>query len=116
MDGRIQEPLRKFATKRFGVQFVDAVTDRGGLLRHLPEIESKGYIENMLTNIKVSRDVHHSKGVVMAGHQKCAGYNIPDEQKKKEVLEAANLIRRELPELEVIPVFVTVDSAQVEVL
>ena len=106
MDGRIQKPLREFAREKFGVDFVDAITDRGGLLRHLPGAENEGYVENMLQNIQVSLTAHNSKGIIMAGHQECAGYPIPGDQKRKEVVDAANLLRGKFAGIEIIPVFV----------
>ena len=110
MDGRIQKPLRDFAIKKFVVTYVDAITDRGGLLRSLSEEKNETYLSNMIENIQVSLTSHKSKGIVIAGHKHCAGYPISDDQKKKEVLYAADLIRNSIPGVEVVPVFVSEDD------
>lgn len=115
MDGRIQKPLREFATQRFQVDHADTITDRGGLLRHLAEEDNADYVDNMMEDIQVSLKAHNSKGVVIAGHESCAGYPIPDDQKKREVVHAAGLIRSSAPGVEVIPVFVRKSEPQWEV-
>jgi carbonic anhydrase len=105
MDGRIQEPLREFAVSKFDSDFEDSITDRGGLLRNLAQ-NNEDLVENILQDIKVSLEAHKSKAVVIAGHQSCAGYPIPDDQKKKEILAAARKLGSKFPGVEIVPVFV----------
>ena len=105
MDGRIQEPLRRFAVSHFDVDFVDVVTDRGGILRNWSEGNS-GLVENFFQDIMVSLQLHKSRGIIVAGHQECAGYPVPDDKKKEEVLEVSKLIKERVGEAKVVPVFV----------
>lgn len=92
MDGRVQEPILHFGQEKFGVKYADTITEAGlvGLL-------AKDNIDPVLLNpikekILISLEKHHSKGIIVHGHQECAGNPVEDEQHKKDVLKAAKTI------------------------
>ena len=101
MDGRVQIPVMAFAKARFGVEFVDMVTEAGAVA----DIN-----QGVRRHVEISVQAHASKGIVVAAHADCAGNPIPDEEQKEQCREAARLLQSDWPELEVIPVWVPMDG------
>lgn len=107
MDGRVQEPVRVYGQKRFQAEFADIITEAGlvGLLSQ-SNIEDK-LLKSLKSKIEISLDKHHSKGIVVHGHEDCAPLSgVDDERHKQDVLAAAKLIKSLFEEVEVVPVFV----------
>lgn len=112
MDGRVQEPVLAFGQKKFGVEYADTITEAGlvGLL-------AKNDVDPILLDsikkkILISLEKHHSRGIVVHGHEECAGNPVDDEQHKKDTLKSAEvtaaLIQKDIP---IIPVFVRRSSS-----
>lgn len=107
MDGRAQEPVLAFGQKKFSAKYADTITEAGlvGLL-------SKNNVDHVLPEsikkkILISLEKHHSKGIIVHGHEDCAGNPVSDEQHKKDVLKAAKTIEELLQNnTQIIPVFV----------
>lgn len=106
MDGRIQQTIRLFGQKKFHAEYPDTITGPGevGLLAQDP---SDGILFQLKQELSVSLDNHHSKGIIVHGHQECAGNPVDDkthiEQIKKSVEVIHNLIHGKVP---VVGVFV----------
>lgn len=111
MDGRMQSPTTAFGQEKFNVQFADAITDAGivGLLAK--ENIDPVFLEGIRFKVvDVSLGKHHSKGIVVGGHQECAGDPVDDQLQKEHIRKAAEVIQAMLPQdkqVPVIPVFVT---------
>jgi hypothetical protein len=105
MDGRVQDPVAKYGRDKFGVLYADTITEAGlvGLLSNNP---SQELLESIKKKILISAENHHSKGVIVHGHQECAGNPVDDKTHKQDVLKAAEVVKRMVPNLEVKPVFV----------
>lgn len=105
MDGRVQDPIAKYGREKFGVLFADTITEAGlvGLLANNPSSE---LLESIKKKVLISAEKHHSKGIVVHGHQECAGNPVEDEIHKQNVLKASQLISEMAPNLDVKPVFV----------
>lgn len=106
MDGRVQAPIEEYGQKRYGVKYPDTITEAGlvGLLANNPSTE---LLESIKNKILISVEKHHSKGIIVHGHQSCAGNPIDDETHKAQTEEAARVVRTFVPgDLEVKPVFV----------
>ena len=105
MDGRVQDPVAEYGRKRYNVLFADTITEAGlvGLLSQNP---SEEFLESIKKKVLISVEKHHSKGIVVHGHQGCAGNPVSDEIHKQDVLRASELVRQMAPKLEVKPVFV----------
>jgi len=122
MDGRVQDPVSEYGKARFGVKFADTITEAGlvGQISRLqaPEAQADGgqvkkdtdpkVLESIKNKILISLTKHLSKGIVVHGHQECAGNPVADEQHKEETKEAARIIRAMLGamDLEVKPIFI----------
>lgn len=106
MDGRGQTPIAEFAKDRWGVDYVDTITD-AGIVKHIAHTHNNEYLANIGTKIiDVSVGKHHSKGIVVWGHSECAGHPVEDEHQKSDVIKAAQRIRDMECGVEVVPVFV----------
>ncbi|HBB76837.1 MAG: hypothetical protein A2186_02675 [Candidatus Levybacteria bacterium RIFOXYA1_FULL_41_10] len=119
MDGRVHDPVAIFGKEKFGAQHPDTITEAGlvGLLARLqmPEHsdggQAKGDNPELLESIKkkllISIEKHHSKGVIVHGHEDCAGNPVDGVKHKEDILKSAEIVRSLIPEgAEVIPVFV----------
>ena len=106
MDGRVQAPIAKYGQNRYGVLFPDTITEAGlvGLLANNPSLD---LLEAIKKKVLISVEKHHSKGIIVHGHQGCAGNPVEDLRHKEETKKAAEIIKTFVPaELEVKPVFV----------
>lgn len=107
MDGRAQCSVAKWGRERFGVKFVDAITEAGlvGLLARKKPNQS--LIASIKNKINISLEKHHSKGIVVHGHEDCAGNPVSNNQHKKDVLKSAKIIGLLIQNnTQIIPVFV----------
>lgn len=107
MDGRVQESILKFGQEEFGARYADTITEAGlvGLLSK--ENVSEDLLSSIRSKIMISLEKHHSKGIIVHGHQECAGNPVDDEVQKNDIRKAAQVIRLTvLSNAEVISVFV----------
>lgn len=92
MDGRVQEPTLKFAKNRFGVKFVDTITEAGmvGLLVHNP---TPKFLERLRIKINISVDKHGSKAIIVEGHEECAGNPVGEEIHKSHIRKSIEVLK-----------------------
>lgn len=72
VDFRYIDPVLAFVKRRFGIKACDVKTDPGGvktLLDSKPEIR-----QSIITNVKLIRERHDVKTLVLVNHQDCAAY------------------------------------------
>ena len=106
MDGRALRPVRKFGKQKFGVWYVDTITE-AGLVGQVANGNNPTLVEAIKQKLLISIEKHHSKGVIVHGHQDCAGNPVDDEKHKQDILKTAEVIRSFVPlEVPVIPAFV----------
>ncbi len=108
MDGRCQEAVSLFGQDRFGAVYPDTITEAGlvGFLSKEPV--DKTLLESLKKKIDISLKHHRSKGILVFGHEDCAGNPVADEKHKEDVLAAVSLIRTlvDSEAVVVIPLFV----------
>jgi len=71
MDGRTQLPVINWMIERFGVDYVDSITEPGpdGIIaRGQPQL-----LDSIKTRVLISVEKHGSKTIVIVGHHDCAG-------------------------------------------
>ena len=92
MDGRVQEPVTAFGREKFGAKFADTITEAGivGLIARGPD---QNFVENLEFKLLVSIEKHHSKGILVDGHQECVGNPVDDEKHKEDVRKSVEFIR-----------------------
>ena len=106
MDGRVQSPIEEYGQKRYGALHPDTITEAGlvGLLANNPSSE---LLDSIKKKVLISVENHHSKGIIVHGHQHCAGNPVEDGQHKEETKKAADVIKGFVSDsIEVKPVFV----------
>lgn len=91
MDGRVQTPVLVFGQKKFGVKFADTITE-AGLMGLLARDADGELLKSLKSKILISLEKHHSKGIVVHGHEECAGNPVAQDQHKKDVRKAAQTI------------------------
>ena len=107
MDGRVQESIAMFGRQKFGAQFPDTITE-AGLVGKL----ASGQIEQSLIDslkfkiVNVSVGKHHSKGIIVHGHQDCAGHPVDDDLQRQQTKQAAEFVSSLVSNISVVPVFV----------
>src|SRR3990172_11781197 len=92
MDGRVQSPVVEFGRAKFGADYPDTITEAGivGLISNNPD---SAFVENLKLKLIISIEKHHSKGIVVDGHQECAGNPVSDEKHKEDIRRSIEFIR-----------------------
>jgi hypothetical protein len=105
MDGRVQLPVIGFLRDRFGVDYVDSVTEPGpnGILA---TGLAKELVESILQRVRISVEEHGSVGVAVVGHYDCAGNPGPKEQQVKQVRASVVRLTAAFPGTDVIGLWV----------
>ncbi len=93
MDGRAQEPILKFGQKKFRAKFADIITEAGlvGLLG--AKKIKKSLLNSLKKKMLISIEKHHSKGIVVHGHQECAGNPVDDQKHKDDIRKSVGVIK-----------------------
>ena len=118
MDGRVQEPIAEYGLQNFDAIYPDTITDAGFVAILANSKTGDEYFESIKKKLLISVEKHKSLGIVVHGHQKCAGNPVDDEEHKKDILKAAEKVREMLDErvVMVIPAFVKLYPTAIEVL
>ena len=74
MDGRVQDAVKNYMQKNYGVDYVDMVTEPGPnkILCECQDCD-RGVIEDIKKRVSISVNHHGSKVVAITGHFGCAG-------------------------------------------
>jgi len=104
MDGRTQEPLIKWARKKYGVDYVDMINEPGP--DKLLLTEDKALLEYTIKKIRISTDKHGSRRLIIVGHWDCAGNPVDRPQHLEEVKKSIQVARRLLPDIEIEGVYI----------
>ncbi len=105
IDGRIQLPVINRLKERFGADYVDCITEAGPnlILSDRREIRR---VEAILKGVQISVEKHGSTGIAIAGHHDCAGNPAPKDIQIAHIKKAAEFVKTEYPNLEVIGLWV----------
>ena len=88
MDGRVQEPVIRWAKAKFGVDYVDMITEAGPD-RLLAASDNSSIRER----VRISVEKHGSKAIVVAGHYDCAGNPVDKEQHLRDIRKSMERIK-----------------------
>ncbi len=107
MDGRVQNVVASYGEKKFSAKYPDTITD-AGIVKRISQNPDPRYFGDLQKKLLVSVDKHHSKGIVVDGHQECAGNPVEDKMHKKDILNAVEFVKILIGErVPVVGVFVT---------
>lgn len=105
MDGRVQMPVSTFLRERFGVDYVDEITEPGPNCI-LANGEDAVCAESILRRVRISVERHGSVGIAVVGHHDCAGNPAPKDEQIEQVNRAVALLRDRFPGVEIIGIWV----------
>ena len=92
MDGRVQLPVFEYMKDRYGVDYVDMVTEPGPN-KILTENGDKAAIESIKKRVEVSVEHHNSKQIAIVGHHDCAGNPTNKETQIAQILSAVKTVK-----------------------
>ena len=105
IDGRTQLPVISYLKRRFGVEYVDIISEPGPNLLLARDGDSPA-IDLLFNSLQISIDNHHSVGIAIVGHHDCVGNPSPREEQMLQLGEAVSVLRRRYSEQTVIALWV----------
>lgn len=105
MDGRTQEAALRFLRPRFGVDWVDSVTEPGPI-RILAERGPAAVLENIRTRLRISVESHKSRAIAVVSHEGCEGNPADREIQAIQLRKSLEVVRGWFPSAEVIGLWV----------
>ncbi|MFC2009020.1 carbonic anhydrase [Chloroflexota bacterium] len=72
MDGRVQVPVNEWMRSRYGVAYVDTVTEPGPI-KILAELQPDSAVESIKQRTDISVHKHGSSVIAVVAHYDCAG-------------------------------------------
>ena len=101
MDGRTKEPAVGFGRKKFNAMFADTITE-AGLDKLLANVKEGSEVYNSIKNkIRISLDKHGSRGIIIEGHEDCAGNPVDKKQHFKDIRASVEKVRIMFPDRDI---------------
>ena len=91
-DGRTQLPVIDYVRNKYGVDYVDMITEPGPI-RVLAENKDKTALESIRQRVEISTGKHGSEHIIIVGHHDCAGNPVEKETQLKQILKSIQTIR-----------------------
>ncbi len=108
MDGRVQLPVINYIMDRFGVDYVDSITEPGPN-RLMAQDADSVVVRGILEKISISLHRHKSRGVALVGHHDCAGNPSKKGEQVEQLRKAMAVVKKEFPDIDVIMLWVNND-------
>jgi hypothetical protein len=105
MDGRVQLPVNRYLRQRFGVEYVDTITEAGPNLI-LGQRQDPALVQGILKRVTISIERHGSIGISVLGHADCAGNPAPYLDQLDQIRSSVQFLRSQFPGLPVIGLWV----------
>lgn len=93
MDGRAQGTVAEFGRRKFGAEFPDTITEAGLVGVLSKQNVDNNFIKSLKKKILISLEKHHSKGIIVHGHEECAGNSVDDEKHKEDIRKSIEVIK-----------------------
>jgi len=105
MDGRTQIPVNEFLKTKYGVDYVDTITEPGPI-KILAEESNEFKLNSIFERVDISVFKHGSKSICVVGHYDCAGNPISKDEQLVQIEKSCDLLREKYNGVEVIGVWV----------
>lgn len=105
MDGRVQLPVIEHMRARFGVPYVDNITEPGPV-RALGDAGHEETAESIVRRVGVSVEDHGSEVIAVVAHHDCTVNRLEKESQLKQLARSADLISGRFPQVRVLGVWV----------
>ena len=112
MDGRVQQCVNEYVSKKAQVEYVDTIT-LAGPVKVVSENSDSDLVENLRFRLDISINGHGSRYIAVVGHHDCAGVPEDDSTHKQYVLNSANKVKNWYPSVIVEALWVN-DKFEVE--
>lgn len=97
MDGRTKEASVNYGRKKFNAMFADTITE-AGLDKLLANAQKGSELYKSIKNkVEISLDKHGSLGIVIEGHEDCAGNPVDRKQHLKDIKASIAKVREMFP-------------------
>jgi len=93
IDGRVQEPVATFLKSKFGVDYVDMITEPG-VDKVLSQYSDKPAIESVRKRVEISIKKHNSRIITIVGHYDCAANPVDKNTHFEHLKKAASKIAK----------------------
>jgi carbonic anhydrase len=113
MDGRVQDAVKNYMQKNYGVDYVDMVTEPGPN-KILADNCNSAIIENIRKRVEISVHHHGSKIVAVVGHFGCAGNPAEKSEQIKHLQMTRDTVKAFGFPVEIVPLWVDGDWQTVE--
>jgi len=105
MDGRVQLPVINYLRERFGVEYVDSVTEAGP--NRIVGLQSDtALLDSILDRVKRSVKFHDPAGLAIVAHHDCLGNPVDKIVQFEELELAAKYLTEQFGEIPVIGLWV----------
>ena len=91
LDGRVQVPVMEYLKTKYGVGYVDMITEAGPV-SPLSEDEADTITESIRKRVEISVCKHASQHIAVAAHADCAGNPVDKETQIRQLLAAVNKV------------------------
>lgn len=92
IDGRTHIPVIEYLRDRFGVDYVDLVTESGPN-KILAENSDKTSVNSIKKRVAISIERHASELIAIIGHHECAGNPTAEDIQKQQIIVAMNSVK-----------------------
>ena len=91
MDGRTQVPVIEWMKQKYGVSYVDMITEPGtnGIMA---EDKNQAAIASIKRRVEISVAEHDSKVVAVVGHHDCAANPVSKEEHLRHISQAMKVV------------------------
>jgi hypothetical protein len=105
MDGRVQEPVINWMKVRYGLDYVDMITEPGPI--KLVADQDPVAMESILKRLSISINKHHSGIVAVVGHHDCAGNPVPRDAQVEHIKKSIEVLQPVLRDVKIIGLYVS---------
>ena len=105
IDGRVQLPVIRYLQERFGVLYVDLVTEPGPA-RSLAGSADAEIKRSILRRVAMSIDAHGSRLIAVVAHADCARNPAGREAKRRQLEESAAVLAENFPSVPIVGLWV----------
>jgi hypothetical protein len=112
MDGRTQLPVTGWLKSKYGLDYVDMITEPGP--EKMLSQGTPGQVESIKSRVEISVNAHGSQTILVAAHHDCAGNPVSKEEHLRQVRACLKVVKSwGLPVRDIIGVWIN-DSWAVE--
>lgn len=101
MDGRLQLPVISYLQERFGIQYIDMITEPGPVAI-LSENPGSDAAKSIFRRIAISIDKHNSVGIAVVVHHDCAGNPVSEKVQREQLRKSMDAIGEVYPDMKII--------------